>query len=169
MAVNLDPAKRLTLDGDSRWFEIYSAYNRVQQHIKENFEPSVWFGHAGATFTKTFDKNAFGYTVGLGKGRAMMPVVNKSAYAHTTSRRIKDEEFVYVVNTWCTAGRAFVEIESREARITLITEDGSMLLRMGIQGIDATESQAIDLLRRTEAAWLDHGFRLWKGSRRLDD
>lgn len=43
---------------DSRWFEINSASNRVQQHVKENFEPSVWFGHAGQPFTKTPTRTA---------------------------------------------------------------------------------------------------------------
>ena len=149
---------------DSRWFEINSASNRVQHHVKEHFEPSVWFGHAGQPFTKTPDKDGFGYTAGMGKGRAMMPLVYKSKHSHLTSGKIVEGELTYVVNTWCTAGRALIEVESDKARITLITEDGSKLLRMGIQGIDATEAEAIELLGRAETAWLAGAFDLTEGS-----
>jgi hypothetical protein len=153
---------------DSRWFEIHSAYNRVQAHVKENFEPSVWFGHAGQPFTRTPDKEGFGHTAGRGKGRAMMPLVYKSNHSHLTSGKIVEGALTYVVNTWCTAGRALIEVESAKARITLITEDGSELLRMGIQGIDATEDEAIELLGRAETAWLAGAFDLTQGSTKLD-
>lgn len=152
---------------DSRWFEIHSAYNRVQDYIKENFEPSVWFGHAGQPFAKTSDKDNFGYTAGLGKGRAMMPVVKNSEHSRLTSGKIAKGKLAYAVNTWCCAGRAIVEIKSRHALITLITEDGSLLLRMGIRDIDATEAEAIELLRRAEAAWLAGAFNLKKGTCKL--
>jgi len=153
---------------DSRWFEINSASNRVQQHVKENFEPSVWFGHAGQPFTRTPDKDGFGHTAGMGKGRAMMPLVHKSKHSHLTSGKIVEGELTYVVNTWCTAGRALIEVESDKARITLITEDGSMRLCMGIQGIDATVDEAIELLGRAESAWVAGAFDLTNGTTKLD-
>lgn len=149
---------------DSRWMEIHSASNRVHDHVKENFEPSVWFGHAGQPFTKTPDKDGFGHTAGLGTGRAMMPLVYKSNHSHLTSGKIVEGNTTYVVNTWCTAGRALIEVESAKARITLITEDGSTLLRMGVQGIDATEAEAIELLGRAESAWIAGAFNLTEGS-----
>lgn len=152
---------------DSRWMEIHNAYNRVNDHAKEHFEPSVWFGHAGAPWSKTPDTEGFGHTAGLGKGRAMMPIVKKSRYNYLTSGKITEGEMVYVVNTWCCAGRALIEFESKKARLTLITEDGSMLLRMGIQGIDATESEAIELMQRAETAWLAGAFSLTEGTTKL--
>lgn len=159
---------RLAENLDSRWFEINSASNRVHQHVKENFEPSVWFGHAGQPFTKTPDKDGFGHTAGMGKGRAMMPLVHKSKHSWLTSGKIVEGALTYVVNTWCTAGRALIEVESAKARITLITEDGSPLLRMGVQGIDATEAEAIKLLNRAETAWVAGAFNLTEGSTKLD-
>ena len=149
---------------DSRWFEIHSAYNRVNNHVKENFEPSVWFGHAGQPWTRTPDKDGFGHTAGMGSGRAMMPLVKNSRHSHLTSGKIVEGATTYVVNTWCSAGRALIEVESAKARITLITEDGSPLLRMGIQGIDATEAEAIELLGRAESGWLAGAFNLTEGS-----
>lgn len=153
---------------DSRWMEIHSASNRVHAHVKENFEPSVWFGHAGAPFTRTPDKDGFGHTAGMGAGRAMMPLVYKSKHSHLTSGKIVEGAVTYVVNTWCTAGRALIEVESDKARITLITEDGSPLLRMGVQGIDATEAEAIELLGRAESAWLAGAFNLTEGTTSLN-
>lgn len=153
---------------DSRWREIHSAYNRVNDHVKEHFEPSVWFGHAGQPFTRTPDPEGFGHTAGMGAGRAMMPLVKKSQWNYLTSGKIVEGNTTYVVNTQCMAGRALIEIESTKARITLITEDGSTLLRMGIQGIDATESEAIELLGRAESAWLAGAFNLTKGSTKID-
>lgn len=157
-----------SLTVDSRWFEIHSAYNRVQAHVKENFEPSVWFGHAGAVFTKAPCKDGFGLTAGLGKGRAMMPLVDKSPHSHLTSGKIVEGELTYVVNTWCCAGRAVIEVGSAKARVTLITEDGSMRLCMGIQGIDATVDEAIELLGRAESAWVAGAFDLTNGTTKLD-
>jgi hypothetical protein len=153
---------------DPRWFEIHAASNRVHAFVKANFEPSVWFGHAGKPFTKTPDPKGFGETAGMGSGRAMMPLVYKATRSHLTSGLIVEGELTYVVNTWCTAGRALIEVESKKARITLITEDGSKLLRMGVQGIDATEEEAIDLLGRAESAWLAGAYNLTEGTHSIN-
>lgn len=154
---------------DCRWQEIHDASNWVQANVKANFEPSVWFGHAGEVWTKTPDPSGFGHTAGLGKGRVMMTIVKKSQWNYLTSGRITEGEFVFVVNTWCTAGRALIEIESKTARLTLITEDGSELLRMGIQGIDATEAEALELLGRAEMAWRGGAFDLTEGTTKIND
>lgn len=149
---------------DPRWFEIHQAYNRVQAHVKANFEPSVWFGHAGEPFTLTPDKGGFGDTMGLGAGRAMMPLVYRSRHSYLTSGKIALGNTTFALNTWVTAGRALVEVESETTRVTLITEDGSMLVRMGIQGIDATEKEAKWYLEQAEKAWLSDRITLREGT-----
>lgn len=144
---------------DHRWFEISQASQRVHAHVKEYFEPSVWFGHAGGPFVKTPTEYG-GVSCGFGTGKAMAKVVRASTCAWMTSGDIIETAGKYTVKTWCTAGRCLVEIESDDARITLITAEDEDAMRMGVQGIDATEAQALDLLNRAEMAWRGGGYTL---------
>lgn len=153
--------------GDPRWHEINDSYEQLQAMVKKSFEPNVWFGHNGEPFNLVDDPRGFGKTAGLGRGLAMMPIVKESTYSHLTLGLIVEGDFRYVVNTWCTAGRALIEIESDTDRITLITEDGSLLYRMGIQGTDCTVQAGKDLLHRAEIAWRSGFFSLKKGSTKL--
>lgn len=83
----------------------------------------------------------------------MAKIVRASKNSWMVSGDVIDDSGTFTVRTWCTAGRCLIEIESTTARITLITAEDEDALRMGVQGIDATEYDAIDLLNRAEMAW----------------
>ena len=144
---------------DPRWFEIADASARIHDHVKAHFEPSVWFGHAGGPFTTTPVEYG-GRSCGFGKGQAMAKVVRASKNSWMVSGDVVETAGTYTVKTWCTAGRCLIEIESAVARITLITAEDEDTMRMGVQGIDATEAEAMDLLNRAEMAWLAGAFTL---------
>ena len=150
---------------DLRWTAINEASNRVHDYVKANFEPSVWFGHGGHPFTKTEDKWG-SPTCGFGTAvcEPMAKVIRASKASWMVSKetdrasrlfsvlpRLHD----YTLKTWCTAGRCLIELENPKARITLITAENEDAMRMGIQGIDATEMQAIGLLDWAEKAWTE--------------
>lgn len=103
---------------------VNASYETINALVKGSYEPLVWFG-------------------GLQKFVRSEPVKGHSVEMHGIK-----------LLSYCMAGRAMqtISIESGES-ITLITAEDEAEPRMGIQGIEATEQQAVDMLRRCIELW----------------
>ena len=118
-------------DPEAAWLDINESSERVRARVKDpkGFERAVWFGGLQAAVRATRER-------GL------------SANIDTHGGKL-------TLTTYCLAGRCMVQIESDAARLTLITAEDEAEAHMGVQGIDATEGQAIDLLNAAQRAWCD--------------
>lgn len=107
------------------------AYERICLVIKE-FEREVWFG-------------------GLQEWLQAEPTRGMS-HRPSSWDRLRDIPAVGVL-TFVTAGRAVITLQRGDAIITVIAAETGSDDRIGLQGIHATEEQAIGLLRDAIAQW----------------
>ena len=122
------------LPWDTRWLDIAEASERVTAFMKTVFEPLVWFGGVQE----------------LVKGS---PSRGFKAEASTEMGPVK--MLVYTI-----AGRCLIQLETGITRVTVIADESSPEPRSGIQGINATEADAIRLLKVSTEAWKAGSFQL---------
>jgi len=75
---------------------------------------------------------------------------------HLAQHKERGESLEYnglKILTFVMAGRVMITLEDDRSSLTLITAEDDPQSRMGIQGIDAREHQAHDLLERAMHAW----------------
>jgi hypothetical protein len=99
--------------------EIQQSYSRIYDKIKE-FEKEVWF--------KGLQKQIMASTV---KGVSAKPGIFSN----------------FCVLTYSMCARTVITIEDDKNSVSLITEEDSPDSRMGFQGIDAIEKEAISLIQ----------------------
>lgn len=112
--------------------ELVRAIARTLDGIKAQvkaFERDVWFG----------DLQDFVRGQRVHGGRAQRPIASGLGEI--------------AMLTYAMAGRAMITLEAPGCSVTLITDEASARSCMGLQGIDATEAQALGLLEATRAAW----------------
>lgn len=114
-------------DCDPTWLEIADASQRVHAHGKR-FDREVWFG-------------GLQKQVRAAKRAGMEATPISSTLGHIT------------MLTFTTAGRALMTLRTDTAEVTLITAEDESTSRMGVQGIDATEVEAITLIDTVIRAW----------------
>lgn len=107
--------------------EIQQSVDKIHDKIKE-FESAVWFS-------------------------GLQAIIKKSTTSGVSASAPKLNGFS--VLTFCSAGRTMFTIEDKDASVTTITEEDSSSPRMGLQGIDATEEQALKLLNSAIRLWKD--------------
>lgn len=106
--------------------EILDQYERIQPEVAK-FQKDVWFGG--------------------------LQDIARNAKTKGTSAVVGD--FKLLCYTMC--GRAMVTLDDPKASLTLITAEDAAPgdSGMGVQGIDATGEQALELLRRAMMIWAD--------------
>ena len=107
--------------------EIQQAVDKIYDKIKE-FESAVWFG-------------------------GLKAIINKSTTSGVSARAPKLNDFK--VLTFCSAGRTMFTLEDKDASVTAICAEDSETSTMGMQGIDATEEQAVKLFNSAIRLWKD--------------
>lgn len=120
---------------DMRWLDVAEASERVHRAAKSGLEPRVWFG-------------------------GLQEVVRAASISGMRSGMIETETPLGAIEltTFCSAGRCLIQIDTPSPAgpcITLITAEDESAPRMGVQGIDATESDALALLDAITTAWCD--------------
>jgi hypothetical protein len=102
---------------------VLKAFEEVPRHIAL-FEGEVWFG-------------------------GLQDSARKATVKGTS---LEKDGFKLLCYTMC--GRAMITLEDAEASVTVITtEDGTYRGQMGLQGIDATGAQAVELLSKARNLW----------------
>lgn len=109
---------------------VNAAMAAINNHVKM-FDKRVWFG-------------------GLQK---LVQKCETKGMSATHSIPTKNIGKVKVL-AYAMAGRAMVTLDAKKCSITVITAEDEDRPRMGIQGIDATELQAIELLDSVMDAWV---------------
>lgn len=119
---------------DVRWLDVAEASERVRLCLKSDFEPRVWFG-------------------------GVQDIVRRSSAA---GLRAECDTAVGKVEmlVFSTAGRCLMQLDTPTSRVTVIADETSPSPRSGIQGIDATEADAVALLTAASDAWVAGGFEL---------
>lgn len=105
--------------------EIQQAADKIHDKIKE-FESTVWFG-------------------------GLKTIINKATTSGVSASAPKLNDFK--VLTFCSAGRTMFTLQDRDASVTAICAEDSETSTMGMQGIDATEEQALKLFNSAIRLW----------------
>lgn len=107
--------------------EAQQSVDRIHDKIKE-FESTVWFG-------------------------GLQDIIRKSKVSGVSARSPNFNDFK--VLTYCSCARTMFTFSDKDSDVTAITEEDSDEHRMGMQGIDATESEAIRLINLAISLWKD--------------
>ena len=111
---------------DPMWLDIADATKRLTTHVKA-FDRDVWFGGLQAQYAKTKH------------GLSCAPFQTDIG------------ECGMLVGG--SGGRAMMTLTVGDAMVTVITDETSKTSRMGLQGIHATEAQAVAILTGALHAW----------------
>lgn len=118
------------LPWDMRWLDVAEASERVHAAVKERngFERAVWFG-------------------------GMQKMVRASKKSGMSAPPVETTFVTLALVTFCSAGRCMIQLDSPTSRVTLITAEDEDEARMGVQGIDATEAEALSMLDAAVHFW----------------
>lgn len=84
----------------------------------------------------------------------LQSIVQKSTMKGMQARELIESSCGPVkLMTYAIAGRAMFTLDAPKCSITLITDETSPSSRMGVQGIDATAAEAIELISSVCLAW----------------
>lgn len=127
--------------------DIVAATRRLEIDVKR-FEIEAWFGGVDSEVVKSkWDWEGFVLTYPRVED-SLQSIIEDSPH-RTIAAKLDDID----VTGQEMAGRALVELENKVARITLITAAGEQGPRMGIQGVDGTETEFRRMIHAVRKGW----------------